>query len=76
MKLYLELSPHELNTLGDKFMASLSSITSALDELSNTLETELQQIADALANTPSQAEIDAVAQRVLSLKDRVANIIP
>lgn len=56
-------------------MASLNNISVALDDLSLTPETELTEIADALANSPSQAEIDAVAQRITTLRDKVANII-
>jgi predicted transcriptional regulator len=57
-------------------MANLNNISTALDNLSDTLETELQQIADALRDSPSQTEVDTIAQRVLDLKDRIANIIP
>jgi hypothetical protein len=57
-------------------MASLQSISDALTSLETTLETELGEIAAALANHPSQEEVDAVAQRVNDLRDRVHNIIP
>lgn len=70
------LDPGQLRTIRETFMASLSEITTALDELSATLETELTEIAAALANAPSQADVDAVAQRVRDLKDRIAAIIP
>jgi uncharacterized phage infection (PIP) family protein YhgE len=68
----------QLDTLGDKIMANLSNISSALDSLSATLDSELTEIHDALANMqgPTQEEIDAVAQRVADLRDRIANIIP
>jgi hypothetical protein len=68
----------QLDILGDKIMANLSNISSALDSLSATLDNELTEIHDALANMqgPTQEEIDAVAQRVADLRDRIANIIP
>lgn len=62
--------------IGESLMANLSNISAALDTLSDTLESELQQIADALRDSPSQIEVDAIAQRVSDLKDRIANIIP
>lgn len=65
-----------LINLGESFMANLSNISTALDNLSATLEKELQEIADALLDSPTQAEVDAVAQRVIDLKDKIANIIP
>lgn len=59
-------------------MATLSNISTALDSLSDTLDAELTAIHEALTATsgPTQEEVDAVAQRVLSLKDRIANILP
>jgi hypothetical protein len=62
--------------LGRQIVANLSAISTALDELSQTLDTELTQIADALSMSPPQSEVDALAQRVRDLRDRVANIIP
>ena len=63
-------------------MASLDNISQALDELNSTLDTELTEIAQALADAsasaggPTTEEVDAVAQRVRDLQQRVANIIP
>lgn len=59
-------------------MANLGNISSALSDLSTTLETELSQIADALRNMtgPTQEEVDAVASQVNNLRDRISNIIP
>lgn len=64
--------------IGEQVVANLSNISTALDQLSTTLDEELTAIHDALvaAQGPTQEEVDAVAQRVLELKDRIANIIP
>jgi hypothetical protein len=64
--------------LGRKLVAGLSNITTALETLSNTLESELTEIQAALANMtgPTQEEVDAVAQKVVELRDKIANIIP
>lgn len=62
--------------LGEQIVANLSSISTALDELETTLNTELTEIADALQNSPTQADVDAIVTRVLALKDRIAVIIP
>lgn len=75
LKLHIVLEIPQILQIGKIFMASLGNISTALDELSTTLETELSEIAEALANTPTQAEVDAVAERVVALKDRIANII-
>ncbi len=71
-----QLSP--LLTIGRNVVANLSNISTALDTLSSTLDTELTQIQDALMsmNGPTQEEVDAVAQRVSDLRDRISNIIP
>jgi len=76
LTLRFEFSIPQLLTLGNKIMASLSSITTALDNLSTVLDAELTAIADALQNSPSQEEVDVVAVRVMELRDRIANIIP
>jgi polyhydroxyalkanoate synthesis regulator phasin len=48
-----------------------------VQQLSATLDQELTEIANALQNaTPTQAEVDEVAQKVRSLRDRVQTIIP
>lgn len=57
-------------------MAGLSTITDALNSLETTLDQELTEIAAALSNSPTQEDVDAVAARVLALKDRIAAIIP
>jgi uncharacterized protein YdcH (DUF465 family) len=64
--------------LGDNIMANLANISTALDDLATTLDAELEVIHEALMNmnNPTQEEIDAVAQRVTDLKDKIANIIP
>ena len=73
----VQLSIPQLDTWGEQLVASLNNITDALQQLSATLDQELTEIATALQNaTPTQAEVDAVAQQVLSLRDRVQNIIP
>lgn len=72
----LTITIPQLETLGDRLMAGLSTITEALNALETTLDQELTEIADALMNSPSQADVDAVATRVLALKDRIAAIIP
>lgn len=66
-------------TLGDRMAEILDPVRAALDSLESTLATELTEIAAALANasTPiDPAEVQAIADRVLALRDRVANIIP
>lgn len=62
--------------LGRAIVANLNNISTALDELETTLNQELTEIADALQNSPTQADVDAIATRVLALKDRIAVIIP
>ena len=68
----------QLKIIGEKLMASLNSISVAIDQMNETLDDELTAIHALLAQMqgPSQEEIDAVAQRVLDLKDKIANIIP
>jgi hypothetical protein len=74
----LVLDMPQLTTIGRQIMANLTNISTALDELNATLDTELTAIHDALANMsgPTQEEVDAVAMRVLELQQRIANIIP
>ena len=74
----VDINIPQLDTLGAQIMESMQSITDALDSLSTTLDSELTQIADALAvaGGPTQEAVDAVVQRVNDLRDRIANIIP
>lgn len=66
-----------LTKLGAQLVANLSAISEALDQLQQTLDQELTEIAMALQNSgPTQDEVTAVAQRVLDLKDRISTIIP
>lgn len=57
-------------------MASLTTIADALTQAEEALTTELAQIAEALMNAPTEEQVQEVANRVLVLKDRIANIIP
>jgi hypothetical protein len=81
MDIRLHVEIPQLTTLGDRIMAGLATITDALNDLEATLDTELTEIAAALqaasgTGSPTQEEVDAVATRVLALKDRIQAIIP
>lgn len=76
MDIRVEVAFPQLTSLGEQLVASLTAITEALTSLESTLDTELTEIAAALAQVADPAEVQAVADRVLALRDRVQNIIP
>lgn len=71
-----EVSVPQLEPLGVTLMASLTAIAEALGRLEATVTTELGQIAEALRANPTEAEVQALADRVDAVSTTVANIIP
>jgi len=66
----------QLDTLGDKLVASLDNIANAITEVGLALDQEIGEIAAALSNNPTPEQVEEQAQRLRDLQTRIQSIIP
>lgn len=73
LSLTLTLNIPQLDTLGDKLVASLADIGNKLTEVEQALVSEVEQIKQALLNG---AEAQVLVDRLDVLKSNIMNIMP
>lgn len=65
-----------MNLLGDRIMEAAQSINEAIDRLAGVVETEAGEIAAMIHPGMTQAETDAIIERLDSLGERVKTYAP